>query len=123
MSFSRSAHVRPRALHHKGRGTGHGTLAGCRGDVDTRGDGPRAARRHDGVQLRHDQAARGRNLLALLAQAGYLTLFAGIEIYITILAYGAGVDYCLFLMARCREELDAGRAPTEAACDALMVSS
>ena len=37
-----------------------------------------------------------------------ITLFQGIQIYITILAYGAGVDYCLFLTARYREELDGG---------------
>jgi putative drug exporter of the RND superfamily len=46
-------------------------------------------------------------LLAILANHHYLTLFAGLEIYITVVAYGAGVDYCLFLMARYKEELDA----------------
>lgn len=55
-----------------------------------------------------------RNLLAILGNAGYLTLFQGIEIYITILAYGAGVDYCLFLTARYKEELDHGRDAAEA---------
>jgi RND superfamily putative drug exporter len=55
-----------------------------------------------------------RNVLAILAHAGYLTLFQGIEIYITILAYGAGVDYCLFLTARYKEELDAGKTPADA---------
>ena len=43
--------------------------------------------------------------LALLAKAGLVSLFEGIQIYVTILAYGAGVDYCLFLTARYREEL------------------
>jgi putative drug exporter of the RND superfamily len=60
-----------------------------------------------------------RNLLAILAHAGYLTLFAGIEIFLTVLAYGAGVDYCLFLTARCQEELDAGKHPADAVCGAL----
>src|SRR5581483_10844341 len=45
------------------------------------------------------------NVLAILARTGHLTLFQGIQIYITILAYGAGVDYCLFLTARYREAL------------------
>jgi RND superfamily putative drug exporter len=48
------------------------------------------------------------SVLALLAKAGYINLFQGIHIYITILAYGAGVDYCLFLTARYKEEHDAG---------------
>ena len=55
------------------------------------------------------------NILALLGQAGYLTLFQGLQIYVTILAYGAGVDYCLFLTARYKEELDLGNNPSQAA--------
>lgn len=47
-------------------------------------------------------------LLILMAQAGWITLFNGIETYVTVLVYGAGVDYCLFLVARYREELDSG---------------
>ena len=43
-----------------------------------------------------------------MAKAGYINLFQGIHINITILAYGAGVDYCLFLTARYKEEHDAG---------------
>jgi RND superfamily putative drug exporter len=58
-------------------------------------------------------------VLALLAGAGYLTLFEGVQIYITILAYGAGVDYSLFLTARYKEELDAGRPPREAIAGAI----
>jgi RND superfamily putative drug exporter len=59
------------------------------------------------------------NILALLAQAGYVILFQGIEIYITILAYGAGVDYCLFLTARYKEELDGGASRREAVMRAI----
>ena len=47
-------------------------------------------------------------LLACLAQAGWVNLFAGIEVYVKVLCYGAGVDYCLFLIARYKEELDEG---------------
>jgi RND superfamily putative drug exporter len=54
------------------------------------------------------------NLLAILAGAGFITLFAGLEIYVTILGYGAGVDYCLFLTARFREELDRDGNPCNA---------
>jgi RND superfamily putative drug exporter len=59
------------------------------------------------------------NLLAILASHGYITLFQGIQIYITILAYGAGVDYCLFLTARYREELDRGASPADAVARAV----
>jgi len=43
-----------------------------------------------------------------------ITLFQGMQIYITILAYGAGIDYCLFLTARYKEELDRGSPAPEA---------
>jgi putative drug exporter of the RND superfamily len=45
-------------------------------------------------------------LLALLAENGWVGLFNGIEVYVKVLCYGAGVDYCLFLIARFKEELD-----------------
>jgi RND superfamily putative drug exporter len=35
-------------------------------------------------------------------------IFWGMEVYITVVVYGAGVDYCLFLIARYKEELDRG---------------
>jgi RND superfamily putative drug exporter len=57
--------------------------------------------------------------LALLAKAGYVRLFAGIEIYITVLSYGAGVDYCLFLISRYKEELDAGASARDGLAGAL----
>jgi RND superfamily putative drug exporter len=47
-------------------------------------------------------------LLALLAKGGYVNIFSGIEVYVKVLSYGAGVDYCLFLIARYKEELDEG---------------
>jgi len=59
------------------------------------------------------------NLLALLGQNGYLNLFQGLQIYITILAYGAGVDYCIFLTSRYKEELDQGASPAEAVARAV----
>lgn len=46
-----------------------------------------------------------RYVLAILAQAGVIGLFDGIEVYITVILYGAGVDYSLFLVSRFREEL------------------
>jgi RND superfamily putative drug exporter len=59
------------------------------------------------------------SVLAILAGAGHLLLFEGIQIYITILSYGAGVDYCLFLTARYREELGRGVNPADAVVDAI----
>jgi RND superfamily putative drug exporter len=54
------------------------------------------------------------SLLAVGAGQGWVTLFNGIETYVTVLLYGAGVDYCLFLIARYREELDDGATIEEA---------
>ena len=45
-------------------------------------------------------------LLALAAGAGWFAPFAGLETYVTVVTYGAGVDYCMFLTARYREEVD-----------------
>lgn len=54
-----------------------------------------------------------RSLLSIAAQYGLVSLFNGIETYVTVLVYGAGVDYCLFLIARYREELDGGQTIEE----------
>lgn len=53
-------------------------------------------------------------LLSHLAKHETLGLFNGIEVYVKVLSYGAGVDYCLFLIARFKEELDDGLNPHEA---------
>ncbi|MFM7056094.1 MAG: MMPL family transporter [Planctomycetota bacterium] len=58
--------------------------------------------------------AVSRSLLAIGAQHGIVSLFNGIETYVTVLVYGAGVDYCLFLIARYREEMDGGQTIEEA---------
>ena len=45
-------------------------------------------------------------LLSLAAEAGWFDPFAGLEVYVSVVTYGAGVDYCMFLTARYREEVD-----------------
>jgi len=49
-------------------------------------------------------------LLILLTQVPLLNfhVFFGLEVYVTVVTYGTGVDYCLFLIARYKEELDKG---------------
>lgn len=52
-------------------------------------------------------------LLTWLGQSGVelfalLKPFSGLRTYISVVVYGAGVDYCLFLVARYKEELDRG---------------
>lgn len=54
------------------------------------------------------------SLLILMAVRGWVVLFQGIETYVAVLMYGAGVDYCLFLIARYKEEIDAGVSFDEA---------
>lgn len=46
-------------------------------------------------------------------------VFYGMDVYITVVAYGTGVDYCLFLIARYKEELDKGLQLDEALTTAL----
>jgi len=57
--------------------------------------------------------------LCLMAEQGWVVLFTGIESYVTVLLYGAGVDYCLFLIARYKEEIDTGILPRTALVDSL----
>jgi putative drug exporter of the RND superfamily len=54
------------------------------------------------------------NVLAYMASQGWIELFNGVKIYVQVVMYGAGVDYCMFLMARYKEELDAGASFDEA---------
>ncbi|MSR57473.1 MAG: MMPL family transporter [Planctomycetaceae bacterium] len=48
-------------------------------------------------------------------------VFFGMEVYITVVVYGTGVDYCLFLIARYKEELDKG-LPLRQALSATLTS-
>ena len=59
------------------------------------------------------------SLLILLAQRKLAILFPGAETYVTVLVYGAGVDYCLFLIDRYKEELDDGASFDEAAANCV----
>lgn len=59
------------------------------------------------------------SILILLATQGWVTLFQGIETYVGVLTYGAGVDYCLFLIARYKEEIDEGVSYDEAASNCI----
>jgi RND superfamily putative drug exporter len=58
-------------------------------------------------------------VLTELSRFDVVDLFRDIEIYITVLVYGAGVDYCLFLIARYKEELDAGATYEEASARSI----
>lgn len=58
-------------------------------------------------------------LLSIAAGFGWVNLFNGIEAYVTVLVYGAGIDYCLFLIARYREELNGGATIEEAISETL----
>lgn len=58
-------------------------------------------------------------LLSIAAVWGWVDLFNGIEAYVTVLVYGAGIDYCLFLIARYREELGGGATIEEAISETL----
>lgn len=47
-------------------------------------------------------------LLRILAKFEIVGLFVGLDVYVSVVVYGAGVDFCLFLIARYKEELDHG---------------
>jgi RND superfamily putative drug exporter len=59
------------------------------------------------------------SLLILCATQKWIVLFQGIETYVAVLMYGAGVDYCLFLIARYKEEIDSGATYDEAAANCV----
>ncbi|MFL5328950.1 MAG: MMPL family transporter [Gemmataceae bacterium] len=58
-------------------------------------------------------------VLAIMAEHGLVVVSETTRMYIIVVAYGAGVDYCLFLTARYREELLHGRSPRDATANAL----
>ncbi len=58
-------------------------------------------------------------LLRVMAEQGWINLFTGLEVYVKVVVYGAGVDYCLFLIARYREELDLGNTFEESIVSAV----
>jgi RND superfamily putative drug exporter len=58
-------------------------------------------------------------VLALLAEAQVLVPSRDLRVFITVLAYGAGVDYCVFLIDRYQEELDAGASVPAALAGAI----
>jgi RND superfamily putative drug exporter len=53
-------------------------------------------------------------LLALAAQAGWIQMFEGIEVYTVVVAYGAGVDFSMFLTSRFHEEIQRNDSATSA---------
>lgn len=52
--------------------------------------------------------------LIIMASWGWVEVFSGLKIYITVVTYGAGVDYCMFLIARYQEHIDEGQTYEDA---------
>jgi RND superfamily putative drug exporter len=59
------------------------------------------------------------HVLVYLADAELIQLFQSAQIYVKVVMYGAGIDYCMFLMARYREELNDGATFDEAISAAI----
>ncbi len=57
--------------------------------------------------------------IAILAEKKILTVSSDLRIFITVLSYGAGVDYCLLLIDRYEEELRHWSSPSEALASTL----
>lgn len=47
-------------------------------------------------------------LVSGLASMKLINIFSDLEIYITVVTYGAGIGYCLLLISRYKEEIDSG---------------
>ncbi len=58
-------------------------------------------------------------LLSILALHELVGLFDGVQTFVTVILYGSGVDYCLFLTARYREEIEHGATYDQAIQTAL----
>ena len=58
-------------------------------------------------------------LLTHLAIFKGFRVFNGLEVYIMVVVYGTGVDYCLFLIARYKEEIDNGQRWKQALSSAM----
>lgn len=59
------------------------------------------------------------SLLLHMAALGWIEVFSALRIYVTVVVYGAGIDFCLFLISRYKEELDGGASFDDAISRAI----